>query len=454
MASCRWPLPLPLLANARLSSARARLVVLALLIWAGGLTSIARADATITKGPYLMDASPTRIAVLFELSEAAPATVRLTRAGEEVSTVELPASDFHEALFEGLEPGAGYEYTVVTGVAEESGSFNTAPPPGEGPIRFLVMGDNRTDAEAHAAVIAAMQNHEAELVLNTGDMVANGALDSDWQELFDVEGPLLRNTPLFPAMGNHELYLRGVGLPSYLRYTRVPDELSDAETYYGFDWGPVRFLMLDSNDAWEDPELPQRRWLEQQLDAAKSAEHVAHVIVAMHHGPVSSNRHGSHQGMVDSGVLQLLRLSGVALVLSGHDHAYERGDAHGVKYIVTGGGGAPLYNRNDPLPFQHRFEASHHFLVIEASRERVEVFVRRVDDSILEHCAFDRGGRWECVRDEEFVASEPVDVPTTDVGGEDVPDGAEESPPPFGLIFLGVVAVGLLAWFWIRRRLS
>src|SRR5262245_41828261 len=102
----------------------------------------------------------------------------------------------------------------------------------------------------------------ADFILNTGDMVADGRDLAAWQTMFEIEAPLLRELPLFPTLGNHERYYYGHGVPTYLKYARVPDELGGAETYYGFTWGPVRFVVLDSNDDWSDPELPQRQWLE------------------------------------------------------------------------------------------------------------------------------------------------------------------------------------------------
>jgi len=431
------------------SLVRLTAIVGAILVLFSANPSSVSAEVRILKGPYLMDARSDRVAVMFELSEAAPAIVVVTHTDEEVARLESPSSDFHEVLVDGLSPRSTYGYRIEAGEAAADGTLTTAPEAGEGPIRFLVAGDNRTDAQAHAAVIERMREHPADFVINTGDMVASGADPEDWQELFDVERELLRDTPLFPAMGNHELYRYGVGLPGFLRYTRVPDTLGSEETYYGFDWGPVRFLMLDSNDDWSDTDSAQRRWLEEQLDAADEADTVAHVIVALHHGPLSSNAHGGHPDMVSTGVLHLFRRHGVALVLSGHDHAYERGDAHGVKYIVTGGGGAPLYHENDPLPFQHRFEASHHFLVVDASRERVDVAVHRVDDSLIERCGFDRGQRWTCERPEGGgqVASTPVSTASAE---EEEPEAARHIGLP--LVIVALVVLGFVAFMFTRKN--
>ncbi len=435
-------------------SSSVRPLALAILALALALAApSASAQVPFRKGPYLMDARTDQVAILFELGAAAPATVIVTQpaAGEEateVSRIESPSSDFHEVVVTGLEPQNRYDYRVVVGESVREGTFTTAPPPGEGPVRFLVVGDNRTNAQAHAAVIARMREHPGDFVINTGDMVASGADPEDWQELFDVEGELLRDTPLFPALGNHELYRFGVGLPSFLRYTRVPDAHGGAETYYAFDWGPVRVLMLDSNDDWSNTEAEQRRWLVERLEEASHDETVAHLMVALHQGPMSSNHHGGHADMLSTGVVHLFRRYGVALVLSGHDHGYERGDWNGVKYIVTGGGGAPLYHENHPLPFQHRFDASFHFLEVDASRERVDLTARRVDDSVIERCGFERGGRWTCEREDgQSVPSEPV-----------APDSTEEPVRRSGrsrtLLFLvgGLALLAVVFGLFLRKR--
>ncbi len=368
------------------------------VVWAGLVLAVpvVRADAGFSKGPYLMDVQPSSVAVLFELEEPRAATVvARSAAGDEVRAESL-AGGFHEVVLDGLAPRTAYDYSVtLDDGAEARGSFQTAPRPGEGPVEILVMGDNRTDATAHAAVVRAMAEHPADFVLNTGDMVAHGDSPEDWARMFDVQEPLLRSTPLFPALGNHELYQSGRGLERFLRYTRVPRELGGRETYYGFTYGLVRVLVVDSNQDWEEDD-EQRSWLEEQLAAAEAAPEVRHVIVAMHHGPYSSGHHGGNEDMLASGLPELLRERGVSLVLSGHDHMYERGSVDGLHYIVTGGGGAPLYPVNARAPGQLAFEPVYHFLRVSVDGDRVTVTALRADGSRIERCGFAQGGPWEC----------------------------------------------------------
>ena len=51
----------------------------------------------------------------------------------------------------------------------------------------------------------------------------------------------------------------------------------------------------------------------------------------------------------------------VQLVVSGHDHDYQHHVANGIHYIVSGGGGAPLYSVTPDLPFVRKAVKTHHY---------------------------------------------------------------------------------------------
>ena len=69
----------------------------------------------------------------------------------------------------------------------------------------MVYGDTRTRHDVHREVIAAiLKQTSPDLVLHTGDLVANGPDSSLWPIFFDVERDLLRKVAFFPTLGNHE----------------------------------------------------------------------------------------------------------------------------------------------------------------------------------------------------------------------------------------------------------
>ena len=61
----------------------------------------------------------------------------------------------------------------------------------------------------------------------------------------------------------------------------------------------------------------------------------------------------------------------------GHHHSYERILVNGITYIVTAGGGASLYELNEPEPGSQVAISAHHFLTIEIKGDHL--FGRVID---------------------------------------------------------------------------
>ena len=77
---------------------------------------------------------------------------------------------------------------------------------------------------------------------------------------------------------------------------------------------------------------------------------------------------------------------GIKLVFQGHDHNYYHTVRDGITYIVTGGGGAPLYpDRNRAQAIEGDvFVQAHHFCIADVFQDRVEIAVYRQDMSQIE----------------------------------------------------------------------
>ena len=105
------------------------------------------------------------------------------------------------------------------------------------------------------------------------------------------------------------------------------------ERYYDFARGPIHFFVVDSDDHEPDGNSStstQGQWLQQQLAASTALYNV----VYFHHPPFSSGgTHGSTAGMQWP-----FKQWGADLVLSGHDHNYERLAEGGLTYLVDGSG--------------------------------------------------------------------------------------------------------------------
>jgi hypothetical protein len=145
-----------------------------------------------------------------------------------------------------------------------------------------------------------------------------------------------------PAPGNHEH--RTPGAAGYFGYWGARAGES-GKGYYGFDLGDWHLVALDSEiDA--GPASPQVAWLKADLAASPRRCKLAY----FHRPRWSSGRHGDADDL--AALFQVLYDARVTLLLSAHDHDYERlaplgpsgavEPGRGVRQFVVGTGGAPL----------------------------------------------------------------------------------------------------------------
>jgi hypothetical protein len=219
-------------------------------------------------------------------------------------------------------------------------------------------------------------------------------------------------------------------------------------------------LILDSNlrdEAFDE----QTAWLEEELAAARTSGDVHHVFAAVHHAPFSVGLHGGDERIREAWT-PLFEAHGVDAVFSGHDHVYSRAEHGGVRYFVTGGGGAPLYRQSasaddasqDAL---RRFASVHHYLLVDIADGVVEVRAVRLDGSILDTISW--GDRRPMSSEltaaiEAFVT--PPEPPPQPASAAPTSGGSAPSRAPLGYalgalgIALALAGGGLLAY--TRRR--
>jgi len=160
--------------------------------------------------------------------------------------------------------------------------------------------------------------------------------------------------PWRPAWGNHDL-----------AGSSTADALGAPARHYAFRAGPARIVVLDANEP-SDPE--QLAFLRRELSAATEPVR----IVAFHQPAYTAGLHapGRDQQRLWAPLFRRWR---VALVLQGHNHAYERLVVGGVTYVTTGGGGAALYPCVRAATGLRACVPAHHFLAVTASERAVTV---------------------------------------------------------------------------------
>ena len=410
------------------------------------LASTAAADPKMLKGPYLQDLAPTSITVMWQLDEMKPGKLTVEGPG---GTRELAVDKARiaEARVEGLTPSSRYRYRVDIDGASWEGEFATAPPVGKDvPFSFAVLGDTRYGMAPHRRVVERMAQEVPDFILGTGDMVDDGSRQDQWQEFFDVENGLLRNNVYFPAVGNHDRQGRGRTADTYRAYFSVPENGNESERYYAFSYATSRFLILDSN-IYSFALTDQTAWLERELIAARQDSDIRHIFVVMHHPPFSISLHGGARDLRDRWT-PLFQQYQVSAVFSGHDHVYTRAENEGVRYFVSGGGGAPLYPKRprDPIDIAavKKFERVFHYLRVNVTGPRIEIAAIRSDGTTIETTTWSEGPPMQKeAPTPSKIESRPMITAAGAPRGVTPATTASSSGDGFGLWF-GIGAIGVV----------
>jgi hypothetical protein len=202
-----------------------------------------------------------------------------------------------------------------------------------------------------AAQTAALVTPRDALVLSAGDNAYDYGSPYEYATCFDPTwGPF--KDRMLPTIGNHDYYTSGAeGYFGYFGARAGPDRRG----YYSFDYGGWHFISLNSM-ANVSPQSEQYLWLKADLE--KSSDSLC--TVALVHYPAfnSGLQYGSVLEMRP--IFGLLHDAGVEMVLSGHDHLYERfapqkadGTAdpvRGVRQFIVATGGHTLNPFGKPLP--------------------------------------------------------------------------------------------------------
>ena len=120
----------------------------------------------------------------------------------------------------------------------------------------------------------------------------------------------------------------------------------------------------------------QAEWIRHQMALSTATWNV----VYFHHAPYSSGIHGSTTWMR----WPFLEW-GADLVLSGHDHTYERLQVDGLTYIVNGLGGGSIYDFLIPLPESLvRYNQEHGAMLIEADSQSLRILFMNIQGEVID----------------------------------------------------------------------
>ncbi|HEX9615981.1 MAG TPA: metallophosphoesterase [Anaerolineales bacterium] len=240
-------------------------------------------------------------------------------------------------------------------------------------VRFAVIGDYGWGEQGAADVAALVKSWQPDFIITTGDnnypIGSRETIDKNVGQFYQEYihpytgeyGPGAEVNRFFPSLGNHDWDSEQA--QPYLDYFTLPGN----ERYYDFVWGPVHLFSLNGDSREPDgvgSSSDQAAWLQDRLVASTAPWQVVYT----HQSPYSSGAHGS--------VLWMrwpFQEWGADVLLSGHDHSYERVILDGFPYIINGLGGGPIYGFKTPVEgSQVRYNEDYGAMLVEADELHVQ----------------------------------------------------------------------------------
>lgn len=336
------------------------------------------AEPNIAGGPYVVNVTSKAATIAWLVSDS---DVTVQPPGT-AAAIHSPVFHVEKTTLTGLTPNTRYEYEIP-GVTGAKASFKTAAT-GQTPFQFVAYGDNRTRPAVHQRVIDAIVAHGIpDFILQSGDLVADGDDSNLWTTFFSIEKNLLRQTAIFPALGNHEHNSRN-----------YYDIFQREKGYYSFDWGNAHFAVINSDinnvskiesvraAYWEE----ETHWLEEDLKAHQTADYR---FIACHHPPFTAvaSRQGDNPHI--TALTPMLEKYNVTAGFFGHDHNYQHYLKNGIHYIVSGGGGAPLYDVDKPpVGITVKVASIENFVSVSVDGKTAHVQVITIDGKVLDDFEF------------------------------------------------------------------
>lgn len=220
----------------------------------------------------------------------------------------------------------------------------TLPPPLPSPPQvFVGAGDIAVCGSSGTEATARLLDAIGGTVFTAGDNAYFSATRQEFRDCYDPTWGRHRSRTR-PVPGNHE-YVSPEAAPyfEYFGANAGPPGLG----YYSFELGAWHAIALNSNVA-VDARSPQAQWLLADLASSRAKCSIAY----WHHPLFTSGPNGNNPRMRE--FWRMLYESGVDVVVTGHDHDYERfapqdpdggfDPVRGIRQFIVGTGGAPLYN--------------------------------------------------------------------------------------------------------------
>ncbi len=306
-----------------------------------------------------------------------------------------------EYTFPVLTAGSTVHYAISDskdGVWTETRTYETASDASDDEFSFTVLGDSRSYPVEWGKISDATL--PTDFTLFMGDIIANGAVASDWQAWFDYGEKFISRELIYHCVGNHDDDNSPSGFDNFLGlYTQPGNEL-----YYSFTYGNAVFICLNTQ---KSSDTEQYNWLLSTLEANKDK---TWKIVFFHKPFYTAPNHTGEMDSYFNTWWKAFDDYGVDMIFNGHTHNYQRtipininvsstagvesygsGEGQGRCQIVAGNAGAPISSpASSSLWWLDNSAAGRHFCEIDIDGDRLSMKAMFADHSVFDSLVIDK----------------------------------------------------------------
>lgn len=333
-----------------------KVLVICFLSAVGGVFAQAKTELLVK--PYLQDAAPNSMTIMWETSMGEESIVewgvthKLGKKTKGIAyDVNFSESRIHEVKLVGLDRFTIYYYRIKTGkMYSDIYQFKTPPFARDNEsFSIVAMSDmqydhnypNKFSEVVNDGLLSYLKTSHGgkvpdnlAMVLIPGDLVENGSKYYQWKEhFFNPAEKLLAEVPVYPVLGNHER-----NSVFYFKYFSLPKNGTPAyaEHWWYKDYGNTRIIGLNSNQGYEDIK-EQQEWLQKVLDDTAKNPDVDFVFAQLHH-PHKSELWIPGERESTGKVVKMLedfstKTGKPSLHFFGHTHGYSRGQSKDHKHL-------------------------------------------------------------------------------------------------------------------------
>jgi hypothetical protein len=271
------------------------------------------------------------------------------------------------------------------------------------------VGDIAGEGGGAAAVAEMIGRHNFDALLTLGDHAYETGSLYEFESLYAPTFGAFDDR-VYPSPGNHDYETEGAA--GYFTYFGEQARNFPDRAYYAFTLGAWRIYSLNSEIDESMPGSAMYEWLRNDLSRSTSP-----CVAAYWHKPVFTvGRKENDEGSMRL-VWELLAARGADLVLTGHDHNYQRwAPIDGITSFIVGTGGRsryPIERADDRLAYAN--DGTYGALRLDLEQDGAQYAFHSDDDEVLD------SGELACRPKNAAVTpapQEPLEVTTTTEGAE------------------------------------